>query len=172
MPDPEPLNPAIRQRMAGQRRTDTKPELALRSELWRRGYRFRVDHRVIGRRQRVDIAFTRRRVAVFVDGCFWHRCPLHGTLPKNNREWWHDKLEANVRRDRATDEALTASGWRVVRVWEHEPVPEAADRVVGALDAAVVSLRHTVGRSSRRKDTPAGHPCRVERPGDGVGGVE
>jgi DNA mismatch endonuclease (patch repair protein) len=124
-----------------QRRVGTAPELALRSELWRRGRRFRVDFAVVGRRRRVDIAFTRLKVAVFVDGCFWHSCPEHGSLPKNNRDWWRVKLEANTRRDRLTDAVLAEAGWRVVRVWEHEPVTLAADRVESEL-GAVGSLGH------------------------------
>ena len=79
------------------------------------------------------MVFTRAKVAVFVDGCFWHSCPLHATTPKANREWWKEKLEANVVRDGATDEALTAGGWHVIRVWEHEPVKTAADGIEAAV---------------------------------------
>ncbi len=114
--------------MKSQRRRDTTAEVALRKELFARGLRYRVDFRVVGM-QRVDVAFTRARVAVFVDGCFWHRCPVHGTIPKTNRDWWIAKLEANERRDRATDEQLAALGWSVTRVWEHESVAAAADRI-------------------------------------------
>lgn len=115
--------------MKAQRRRDTKPEKALRSELWRRGLRYRVDFKVVGGRRRVDIVFTRARVAVFVDGCFWHRCPVHATVPKANREWWEAKLSMNVDRDRATDEALLQAGWTVIRIWEHERASAAADRI-------------------------------------------
>lgn len=114
--------------MKTQRRRDTAGEVALRRELWRRGLRYRVDYGIVGRR-RVDIAFTRAKVAVFVDGCFWHSCPAHRTTPKANRSWWVEKLSANVERDRATDRELEALGWLVVRVWEHEETIEAADRV-------------------------------------------
>ncbi len=120
--------------MSRQRRTGTSPELALRSELHRRGLRFRVDRTVDVdglRRRRADVVFTRRRIAVFVDGCFWHACPLHATSPKANGEWWAAKLAGNVARDRDTDARLAAAGWTVVRVWEHESVQEAADRVEG-----------------------------------------
>lgn len=82
-----------------------------------------------GTRRRVDICFVRARVAVFVDGCFWHRCPLHGTLPRNNREWWAAKLAANVARDRAADLALADQGWEVVRVWEHDDPITAAGEI-------------------------------------------
>ena len=115
--------------MGQQRQRDTKPELALRSELWRRGWRYRVDFKVCGRRRRVDLAFTKQRLAVFVDGCFWHSCPMHGSLPKTNGEWWRAKLDANVVRDRATDADLVDAGWTVIRIWEHEDVTAAANRV-------------------------------------------
>ncbi|MCU1676536.1 MAG: very short patch repair endonuclease [Frankiales bacterium] len=125
---------AVSRRMARTGRRDTAPELALRSELHRRGLRFRVDFPPIrGVRRRADVVFTRKRVAVFVDGCFWHSCPLHGTWPKKNRAWWREKIEANVRRDRDTNERLMEAGWSVVRVWEHETSQNAADRVVKAL---------------------------------------
>lgn len=120
--------------MRANRRRDTAPELAVRRELHRRGLRFRVDYApVVGLRCRVDIAFTRAQVAVFVDGCFWHRCPEHGVLPYANGEWWGDKLQGNVARDRRNDRELTAAGWCVVRVWEHEPAFVAADRVCAAV---------------------------------------
>jgi DNA mismatch endonuclease, patch repair protein len=128
-PRPGASSPEIQCRMKHQRRRDTKPEAALRSELWRRGLRYRVDVKVVGRRRRVDIAFTRAKVAVFVDGCFWHRCPEHGSLPKANRAWWTEKLEANERRDRDTNNELVAAGWLVIRIWEHADPIEAADRV-------------------------------------------
>jgi len=80
-------------------------------------------------RIRPDIVFTRARVAVFVDGCFWHRCPEHGSSPKSNADWWRRKLDTNVRRDRTTDEALAEASWTVLRIWEHEDIATAADRV-------------------------------------------
>jgi DNA mismatch endonuclease, patch repair protein len=118
------------------RRTGTKPELALRSALHRQGYRFRKDYRLDlaeGKRVRPDIAFTARRVAVFVDGCFWHACPEHGSKPANNVWYWEPKLRRNVERDRAADAALAAAGWAVVRVWEHEPIEAAVTAVLTAL---------------------------------------
>jgi DNA mismatch endonuclease (patch repair protein) len=121
--------------MRGSTRRDTKPELALRSELHRRGLRFRVDYPIqaLGRRVRADVAFPRRRVAVFVDGCFWHRCPQHGRTPEVNLEYWQPKFKRNVERDRAVDAALRSAGWGVVRVWEHEIPPHAANVVEHAL---------------------------------------
>lgn len=116
--------------MERQAQRDTKPELALRRELWRRGLRYRVDRPPIkGMRRRADIVFGPAKVAVFVDGCFWHSCPEHATIPKNNREWWIEKLEANVRRDRDTRRELEEAGWLVVRVWEHEDATTAAQRI-------------------------------------------
>lgn len=115
--------------MERQSRRDTKPELALRRAVWRLGLRYRVDIAPIPARRRADLVFTRAKVAVYVDGCFWHSCPTHATIPKANREWWVAKLEANTRRDRYTEARLAEAGWAVVRVWEHEPVNKAARRV-------------------------------------------
>ena len=120
--------------MRANRRRDTGPELALRRELHRRGLRFRVDHAPMGGiRCRADIVFTSRRIAIFVDGCFWHACPEHGNLPTANREWWRAKLDLNVARDRRNDQALAEAGWRVIRVWEHEAVTAAAHRISAAI---------------------------------------
>jgi DNA mismatch endonuclease (patch repair protein) len=134
--------------MERQARRDTDPELALRQELWRRGLRYRVDVPPIrGLRRRADLVFSRAKVAVYVDGCYWHSCPIHATVPKANREWWVAKLEANVVRDRDTDSRLGEAGWVVVRLWEHEAVLEAADRVQGIvrdrLASAVLRRRST-----------------------------
>jgi DNA mismatch endonuclease (patch repair protein) len=113
--------------MVRQRRRDTRPELTLRRALHRRGLRYRVDLPVLpNSRRRVDIVFSSRKVAVFVDGCYWHRCPEHSTNPRSNVEWWAQKFEDNVRRDRETDVALQSAGWSVVRIWEHEDADEAA----------------------------------------------
>ncbi|MBF6136081.1 very short patch repair endonuclease [Nocardia otitidiscaviarum] len=125
-------------RMARQRRVGTAPEIALRRELHRRGARFFVDRAPMrGLRRRADIVFPRRKVAVYVDGCFWHSCPEHATSPKNNAEWWADKLAGNVARDRDTDTRLREAGWTVVRVWEHERAESAADLVWKALGRTV-----------------------------------
>jgi DNA mismatch endonuclease (patch repair protein) len=108
-------------------RASTGPELALRRELHRIGLRFRIGApRLPGR---PDIIFTRARLAIFVDGCFWHRCPEHGTLPKNNATWWLAKLDRNVDRDREKDAALETLGWMPVHVWEHQDPAEAAQRI-------------------------------------------
>lgn len=120
--------------MSRQATRDTKPEVELRRELHARGRRYRIHVRpVAGLRRTVDIAFTRSRVAVFVDGCFWHRCPEHATFPQTNAEWWAAKLQRNVDRDLDTDVRLVDAGWKVVRIWEHESAVDAADRVEDAL---------------------------------------
>jgi DNA mismatch endonuclease (patch repair protein) len=117
-------------------------ELSLRQELFARGLRFRKHLRVLpGLRCTPDIAFTRRRVAVFVDGCFWHRCPVHGTDPVASADWWRRKLDANVERDRRNDAALTAAGWTVLRFWEHTSVAEMADGVQRALNSRIQPRR-------------------------------
>ncbi|HBP6437001.1 very short patch repair endonuclease [Pseudomonas aeruginosa] len=109
---------------------DNPRERALRSELHRRGLRFRLHRRVlVSSRRSVDIAFPTSRTAVFMDGCFWHGCPAHGTWPKSNAEWWRAKINANIARDRDTDCKLIEAGWTVIRVWEHEDIQTAADRI-------------------------------------------
>jgi DNA mismatch endonuclease (patch repair protein) len=121
-------------RMSSQGSRDTQPELRIRQRLHAMGLRYRVDFAPVqGLRRRADIVFTGKRVAVFVDGCFWHGCPEHGTRPKANSAWWAEKLDRNMARDADTNEALLAAGWKVVRVWEHEDPGEATARVVAAL---------------------------------------
>ena len=132
---PFTADPGRAANMRSNRRTDTKPELALRAALHAQGYRYRKDHRLDLplRRVRPDIAFTARKVAVFVDGCFWHACPEHGSKPKNNEWYWSPKLEKNVERDRAVDHALAQAGWTVVRLWEHVPLEDAVAAVIAAV---------------------------------------
>ncbi len=130
--------------MQANRRTDTGPEMRLRSALHREGRRFRKDYPIRvegGRRIKVDIAFPGARLAVFVDGCFWHRCPEHATEPKANRDFWRAKLDRNVARDREVDRALRNAGWRVVRIWEHESVEGAVALIGGQLAADPESSR-------------------------------
>ncbi|MGC5686126.1 very short patch repair endonuclease [Pseudomonas haemolytica] len=104
--------------MANIRGQDTAPEMLLRKALWHRGFRFRVNCRVAGARP--DIVFISRKLAVFVDGCFWHGCPHHYVMPRTRPEFWSEKLASNTRRDRKQTAALIESGWSVVRFWEHE----------------------------------------------------
>lgn len=134
---PEPLDDSIRRRMQSQRRRDTALERRIRKALHRNGLRFRVDYRPeVSLRCRGDLVFTRWKVIVFVDGCFWHGCPRHATSPVNNAEWWREKLDANIERDRRNDQSLKALGWTVVRIWEHEETDEAVERVRAAVDRA------------------------------------
>jgi DNA mismatch endonuclease (patch repair protein) len=123
---PAALSAQVARQMSRMPRKDTRPERILRSELHRRGLRFRTHVALPGR---PDVIFTRAKLAVFVDGCFWHRCPEHATAPKNNSAWWADKLEANVQRDARQTTQLVALGWTVLRVWEHEDAVAAADLV-------------------------------------------
>ena len=119
---------------------DTPAEIALRRELHRRGLRYRVDFPPPPTvRRRADIVFRGRKIAVFCDGCYWHGCPDHGTWPKANAAWWRQKIEDNKRRDRDTDARLTAAGWRVIRVWEHEDPVVAAARIAEVVRADFVS---------------------------------
>ena len=122
--------------MRANRGKDTGPEMAVRRELHRRGARYRTNLRIDlgeGRRVRPDVVFTAARVAVFVDGCFWHGCRAHRSLPNRNGEFWREKIEATRRRDARNDEWLMSEGWRVVRLWEHVPVADAANAVLRAL---------------------------------------
>jgi DNA mismatch endonuclease, patch repair protein len=119
---------SVRERMKTTRQRNTPGELGLRAELYSRGLRFRVHFKPLAEiRREADIAFPKERVAVFVDGCFWHSCPLHGTLPRTNRAWWDLKLRSNRARDADTDARLLASGWESVRFWEHENAADAAN---------------------------------------------
>lgn len=122
--------------MRAQRVFDTNPELRLRRELHRRGLRYRVGLKVPGMpRRTIDIAFTKSKVAVFVDGCFWHQCPEHSVPVKHNSTWWASKLEANVERDRDTTAQLEGNGWKVLRIWEHLPPEDAAALVEDVLSS-------------------------------------
>lgn len=136
--DDEPAVESPRRRnMQANRRRDSAPEIALRSLLHAAGYRYRCDFRLKFGTEAVrpDIVFTRRRVAVFVDGCFWHSCPIHGSEPRTNTQYWGPKLERNRERDARNSRVLEDSGWVVVRVWEHEDPANAFIRVVDAVGA-------------------------------------
>ena len=136
--------------MRANRRTDTKPELALRKALHALGLRYRKDYRLdlpAGVRVRPDIVFTARKVAVFVDGCFWHCCPDHGSQPAQNTWYWEPKLRRNVDRDRAADAALGEAGWTVIRFWEHE-----------SIEAAVAAVVQMLGGGKAEPSAPAAGP--------------
>ncbi len=130
--------------MSRNRRRDTKPELLLRRLLHAHGLRYRVDYRIRVGEISVspDIVFTRHRLAVFVDGCFWHSCPQHGNIPNRNQSYWVPKLERNRARDRAATAALEEGGWTVVRAWEHEPAADVAARLWELLKAGRGSVRN------------------------------
>jgi DNA mismatch endonuclease, patch repair protein len=122
-----PLNATVSAQMSRMPRASTSPELGLRKALHARGFRFRLHRRDLPGTP--DIVFTGAKVAVFVDGCFWHGCPDHGVLPKNNREWWTNKLAGNAERDARKDKELVALGWTPVHFWEHTPVVEMVEEV-------------------------------------------
>ena len=129
-PDRVPPDARLSARFSGQARKGTRPELLLRRELHGRGLRYRIQYPVPGLpRRTVDIAFTRARLAVLVDGCFWHSCPEHHVIPKANREWWKWKFATNQARDADTDARLLALEWAVIRVWEHESPDMGANRI-------------------------------------------
>jgi DNA mismatch endonuclease, patch repair protein len=137
-PYPTPTSTAVTAVMRANRKVGSKPETQLRSALHQLGYRFRKNLEIQAGdvRVRPDIVFTRQRLAVFVDGCFWHRCPTHGTRPRVNTSYWGPKLERNVSRDRRVTAALENEGWFVLRIWEHEPLDEAVRLVNAALARA------------------------------------
>ena len=144
--------------MRANRKTDSGPELALRSAMHRRGLRYRIGLAIAAAGIRVapDVVFTRARAAVFVDGCFWHCCPEHGVSPSSNTAYWTPKLARNVERDRRVNAALRADGWAVIRVWEHE-VTNDADAVAVVVAPWVAAKRRAVGlvagpRSARQAE--------------------
>jgi DNA mismatch endonuclease (patch repair protein) len=129
--------------MQGNRAQNSAPELAVRSAVHALGLRFRKHAPPLpGLRCCADLVFARQRVAVFVDGCFWHACPEHGVSPSTNSGYWSAKLGGNVDRDRRNDAALVDAGWTVVRIWEHEDAGEAASRVALAVRATPVAAAH------------------------------
>ena len=163
--------------MAHLGRRDTNPELTLRRALHARGLRFRVAYPVPGlRRRTIDVAFTRARVAVFVDGCFWHGCPEHGTWPKANSRWWVEKISTNQARDRHTTAYLGEIGWQVLRFWDHAAPGAAALAVAATLrritePSPSASTARSTGNSAMggsvvtgcRHQAPAAHPHPIEK---------
>lgn len=149
MPRVQPSSLEASRRMAKIRQKGTGAEIALRRELYRRGLRYRVDFEVLKKPRRVaDIAFPGRKIAIFVDGCFWHGCPEHATWPKQNSDFWRQKIETNRTRDADTNERLRNIGWTVLRFWEHVPPTEAADSVVQTV---------AMGISKRSASSPGPH---------------
>jgi DNA mismatch endonuclease (patch repair protein) len=129
-------SPAVRAVMRANRSRDTRPETRIRSRLHAMGLRYRVSQRPIPElRRTADVVFRPIRLAVFIDGCYWHGCPDHHRPARINSEFWRTKIEVNRQRDSETDRLLTEAGWHVIRVWEHEPAAEAADRIARAVRA-------------------------------------
>lgn len=148
----EPPDDATSARMRLVRRRDTPCEIRLRRALHAKGLRYRVDRQVVSeRRTRADIVFTARRVAIFIDGCFWHGCPIHAKMPKRNAAWWLDKMSYNRRRDEQADAALRACGWTVVRVWEHDDPIEAAGQIAALIWLPVYARRKDSYRPATEK---------------------
>lgn len=131
LPYPEPTSQAASATMRANRRTGTEPEARIRSALHRRGYRFRKDFSFVLGRRRVssDIVFTRCKLAVFIDGCFWHKCSRHGAIPASNPDYWVPKLARTVERDRRVDESLAQFGWSVLHIWEHVSLTDAVAKI-------------------------------------------
>lgn len=142
---PVASSPGVSCVMRGNRKRDTAPELRVRRLLHERGARYRVNPLIqVGPvRVRPDVVFPRLRVALFIDGCFWHGCPVHGTRPRSNSAYWESKIANNRTRDQVVTNALAIDGWRVFRVWEHEPIDEVVDRVM----AAIRARRRLLGRA-------------------------
>ncbi len=145
---PTPYEPwasstASRAVMQANRRRDTRPEMAVRRLVHASGLRYRVDAKPLPElNRRADLVFRRAKVAVFVDGCYWHGCPEHGTTSRTNPEYWAQKIRRNKERDAETDELLDKEGWDVIRVWEHECPEDVAGRIVR-------NVRSARGRASR-----------------------
>lgn len=125
--------------MRANRSRDTGPEIALRAALHRRGLRYRVHYPIVlpdGRRVRPDIVFSKARLAVFIDGCYWHGCPQHGSVPVRNRQFWAEKLRRNRARDAQQMAGLAATGWSGMRIWEHELLGEGLNAIAACVEEA------------------------------------
>jgi len=146
--------------MQSNRPRDTGPESRIRQELHREGLRFFKHRRPIATlRCYADALFPTWRLAVFVDGCFWHGCPTHATRPATNATWWATKLDRNIQRDRSNDDALIAAGWTVLRIWEHEPPSDAAHKVIEALVRAGYMRALATTKAPRSGQALAGTGC-------------
>lgn len=145
LPYPTPTSKLITSIMQSNRSSDTRPELRIRSLVHAQGYRFRKSYRVYLRTgyAQVDIAFTRIKLAVFIDGCFWHCCQEHASIPKSNVGYWKPKLQRNVERDHVVNIRLDEAGWTVLRLWEHVPAIEAVDRIIDAINRLVHEASQT-----------------------------
>lgn len=137
---PTPTTAAATAVMRGNKKAGTRPEIAVRRAFRAAGLRFRVNHpiRLDDAKIRPDIVFPAAKIAVFVDGCFWHGCKKHGTMPKSNKSYWAAKIGRNVARDRKNDVLLKEAGWRVIRIWEHSETSVALRRIMKGLNTACV----------------------------------
>lgn len=139
---PKPSSKAALNRMKAAKPRDTAPEKALRAELHKRGLRYQIDVKPVSElNRRADIIFRSARVAVFVDGCFWHGCPIHGTQAKANAEFWRNKIRQNQERDAETNLLLKKEGWKIVRVWEHENPERAGKKIYNAVVKRSINKR-------------------------------
>ncbi|GAA3021780.1 hypothetical protein GCM10020229_36310 [Kitasatospora albolonga] len=155
MPAVPPSSPDASARMSRQTNRDTAAEQAVRKLLHASGYRYRTHFPVPGmRRRKIDIAFTRARLAVLIDGCFWHGCPEHATSPKANADWWRQKLDRNIARDLETNAQLISEGWTVMRFWEHESPDTVACAVATAVEEEKAAAR-LLAKSPRTLDNTA-----------------
>ena len=140
-------SPAVRRVMQGNRSRDTKPEIAVRCAVHAMGMRYRVSARPLpGVRRTADLVFRRAKVAVFIDGCFWHGCPKHHAPPKTNAGYWATKIDGNRVRDRHTTALLKAAGWIVLRFWSHEDPLSVADRIVDVVRRRNALCCRSIGR--------------------------
>ncbi|QCW81038.1 very short patch repair endonuclease [Methylotuvimicrobium buryatense] len=139
------------------RQTGTKAEMALRKALQRSGLRYRVNYQVLKKPRRIaDVAFTKLKIAIFVDGCFWHGCPEHASWPKSNAEFWQHKIEANRARDADTDAKLKEIGWTVIRVWEHECPEMAADKINAVIDVKRSEAKVSLDQNNNSEENTDG----------------
>jgi len=155
---PTPTSAAVSKVMKGNRKTGSRPEVMLARVLHSRGLRYRKNKPVATRDGvvRPDLVFSGPRVAVFVDGCFWHSCPIHGNTPRTNTAYWGAKLRKNAERDRLVTAALSSDGWTVLRVWEHEPVEKAADSVVAGVRSSAARHGLEPAGGDRLRERPTG----------------
>lgn len=131
---PTPPSETVRRQMQAQRTSGTKIEIDVRRKLHAKGIRYRVDAKLLPKKRiRGDIVWSGRKIVVFMDGCFWHGCPLHSTTPTKNRDWWIQKLSQNRTRDRSTDLLLREAGWTVLRFWEHEDTDKVVETIIEVL---------------------------------------
>jgi DNA mismatch endonuclease, patch repair protein len=150
-------SPEASRRMMKVRQTGTKAEMALRKALHRLGLRYRINFQVLKKPRRIaDVAFTKYKIAVFVDGCFWHGCPEHASWPMSNSEFWQLKIEANRARDADTDAKLREIGWTVIRIWEHECPEMAADAINAVMDVKRSEAKVSLDQNDNSEDNTDG----------------